>query len=188
PGLVSNDLQSLSVNVVASLADVPNPDVALIGGGSGQIEQMRDGSLHEWLRTVDQTTAWTASVCTGTLILAAAGLLEGRRATTHWATLDHLTAFGVTPSKERVVIDGHYATAAGVSAGIDLGLTLAGMIAGHELAQAIQLIIEYAPDPPYAAGTLASASPGVIERAKERLPKRVRPSGETTGPARSATQ
>ena len=187
PGLVSNDLQSLSIDVVASLADVPSPDVVLIGGGAGQIEQMRDGALHEWLRTVDQGTAWTASVCTGALILGAAGLLDGRRATTHWATLDHLAAFGATPSKERVVIDGHYATAAGVSAGIDLALTLAGSIAGHETAQAIQLVIEYAPAPPYTAGTLESAPPSVIERAREKLPKRAQPGRSADGP-RSAAQ
>ncbi|WP_245714845.1 DJ-1/PfpI family protein [Micromonospora inyonensis] len=85
---------------------------------------MSDGRLHEWLRTVDRTSTWTAAVCSGTFVLAAAGILNGRRATTHWAALEHLTGFGVTPSKQRVVIDGHYATAAGVSAGIDMALSL----------------------------------------------------------------
>ncbi|WP_055636284.1 DJ-1/PfpI family protein [Streptomyces griseoruber] len=157
PGLVRNDLRSLSINVVAGLADMPNPDVVIVGGGPGQTEQMSDGSLHDWLRTVDRTSAWTTSVCTGTLILAAAGVLTGRRATTHWGALEHLTEFGVTPTHERVVIDGHYATAAGVSAGIDMALTLAGLIAGDDAAQALQLLIEYAPEPPYNSGSPDSA-------------------------------
>ena len=169
PGLVVNDLRSLSINVVAGFADVPNPDVVLIGGGPGQMEQMSDGKLHEWLREVDRTSTWTASACTGSLILAAAGLLEGRRATTHWGGLDHLTQFGVTPSKERVVIDGHYATAAGVSAGIDMALTLAGLIAGDDVAQAVQLIIEYAPEPPYNAGSPDSAPAEIVELAMQEM-------------------
>ena len=169
PGLVVNDLRSLSINVVAGFADVPNPDVVLIGGGPGQMEQMSDGKLHEWLREVDRTSTWTASACTGSLILAAAGLLKGRRATTHWGGLDHLTQFGVTPSKERVVIDGHYATAAGVSAGIDMALTLAGLIAGDDVAQAVQLIIEYAPEPPYNAGSPDSAPAEIVELAMQEM-------------------
>ncbi|MFJ8108244.1 DJ-1/PfpI family protein [Streptomyces sp. NPDC096132] len=164
-----NDLRSLSINVVARLADVPNPDVVIVGGGPGQAEQMSDGSLHEWLRAVDRTPAWTASVCTGTLILAAAGVLEGRRATTHWGALEHLAEFGVTPANERVVIDGHYATAAGVSAGIDMALTLAGLIAGGDVAQALQLLIEYAPEPPYNSGSPDSAPAEVVHAVPARL-------------------
>ncbi|MEV1069935.1 DJ-1/PfpI family protein [Streptomyces sp. NPDC050263] len=164
PGLVRNDLRSLSINVVARLADVPNPDVVIVGGGPGQAQQMSDGSLHEWLRAVDRTSAWTVSVCTGTLILAAAGVLEGRRATTHWGALEHLSGFGVTPTNERVVVDGHYATAAGVSAGIDMALTLAGLIAGDDVAQALQLLIEYAPEPPYNSGSPDSAPAEVVEK------------------------
>ncbi|MFD2414975.1 DJ-1/PfpI family protein [Amycolatopsis pigmentata] len=165
PGLVVNDLRSLSINAVAGLADVPSPDMVLIGGGPGQAGQMADGNLHEWLRTVDRTSAWTTSVCTGSLILAAAGVLKGRRATTHWAMLENLAEFGVTPSKERVVIDGHYVTGAGVSAGIDMALTLAGLIAGDDMAQTVQLIIEYAPQPPYHVGSLDTAPPEVVENA-----------------------
>ncbi|MCM3807389.1 DJ-1/PfpI family protein [Streptomyces sp. DR7-3] len=172
PGLVVNDLRSLSVNVVAGFGDVPNPDVVLIGGGPGQTEQMSDGNLHEWLRRVDGASAWTTSVCTGSLILAAAGVLTGRRATSHWAALEHLAEFGVTPSKERVVIDGHYATAAGVSAGIDMALTLAGLLVGDDVAQTVQLIIEYAPEPPYHAGALESAPARVVDSAMEKLSTR----------------
>jgi transcriptional regulator GlxA family with amidase domain len=168
-GLVVNDLKSLSIDVVAALADVPAPDVVLIGGGAGQMEQMSNGVLHDWLRTADRTSTWTTAVCTGSFLLAAAGLLDGRRATTHWAGLDQLAEFGVTPSKERVVVDGHYATAAGVSAGIDMALTLAGLIAGDDVAQEVQLIIEYAPEPPYDAGSVDSAPAAVVESARKAL-------------------
>ncbi|MFI5959386.1 DJ-1/PfpI family protein [Cryptosporangium sp. NPDC051539] len=169
PGLVGNDLKSLSVNVVATLADVPSPDVVLVGGGPGQAQQMDDGPLHEWLRTVDRTTTWTASACTGSLILAGAGLLAGRRATSHWLALDLLPQFGVTPSKERVVIDGHYVTGAGVSAGIDMALTVGGLLAGDDVVQTVQLIIEYAPEPPFSAGSLDTAPAAVVESARRRL-------------------
>ncbi|AMM06787.1 ThiJ/PfpI family protein [Streptomyces albidoflavus] len=148
PGLVLNDLGSLSVKVVHGFEEVPNPDVVLVGGGAGQADQMADGALHAWLRAVGSSATWMTSVCTGSLILAAAGVLAGRRATTHWGALEQLAEFGVTPSKERVVIDGHCATGAGVSAGIDMALTLAGLIAGDRVAQAVQLLIEYAPQPP----------------------------------------
>lgn len=182
-GLVRNDLQSLSIDVVATFADVARPDVALIGGGPGQADQMSDGVLHEWLRTVDRTSAWTTSVCTGSLILAAACLLHGRRATSHWAALEQLATFGVTPEKQRVVFDGHYVTAAGVSAGIDMALTLAGSLAGDDAAQSVQLIIEYAPEPPYSAGSLDSAPAAVVESTKPkfatRFPTLLEPAGVT---------
>ncbi|MGW3473516.1 DJ-1/PfpI family protein [Saccharopolyspora sp. NPDC000995] len=163
-GLVRNDLGSLSINVVAQLAEVPNPDVVIVGGGPGQADQMADGALHTWLRSVDRSSTWMTSVCTGSLILAAAGILAGRRATSHWGALEQLAEFGVTPTDERVVIDGHYATAAGVSAGIDMALTLAGLIAGDDVAQAVQLLIEYAPQPPYNSGTKDAAPAEVVEK------------------------
>lgn len=169
PGLISNDLKSLSINVVASLDDVIRPDIVLIGGGPGTMEQLADGRLHRWLRTVDRTSTWTTSVCTGAFIFAAAGLLNGRQATTHWSGLEQLAEYGVTPSKQRVVIDGHYVTAAGVSAGIDMALILAGKVAGDEAAQTVQLIVEYAPQPPYNAGSVDSAPAAVIARAWTQL-------------------
>ncbi|WP_249998515.1 DJ-1/PfpI family protein [Actinoplanes sp. M2I2] len=172
PSLVLNDLKSLSINVDATLDDVPEPDVVLIGGGPGQTGQMADGKLHEWLRAVDRTAAWTTAACTGSLILAGAGLLTGRRATTHWHALEQLAELGSKPVKERVVIDGHYATAAGVSAGIDMALTLAGKIAGDEEAQTVQLIIEYAPEPPYDAGSPSTAPTAVVERTMRKLSSR----------------
>jgi transcriptional regulator GlxA family with amidase domain len=169
PGLVTNDLKGLSINVVASLDDVPSPDVVLIGGGPGQTAQMSNDKLLDWLRAADRTSTWTTSVCTGTLILAGAGLLEGRPAVTHWLAMDKLAELGAVPSKDRVVIDGKYATAAGVSAGIDLALTLAGRMMGDEVAQTVQLIIEYAPEPPYDSGSTDSASAAIVERAKSVL-------------------
>jgi transcriptional regulator GlxA family with amidase domain len=111
---------------------------------------------------VDPGATWIASVCTGSLVLAAAGLLRGRRATSHWMVLDRLRPFGAEPVAERVVVDGRYATAAGVSAGIDLALDLAGRIAGPRVAQTIQLAIEYDPRPPFAAGSPATAPPEVV--------------------------
>ncbi|HEY1672918.1 MAG TPA: DJ-1/PfpI family protein, partial [Streptosporangiaceae bacterium] len=117
---------------------------------------------------VDQTTTWTTSVCTGSLTLAAAGLLTGRRATSHWTALEQLARFGAVPVTERVVFDGKYVTAAGVSAGIDMGLTLAGRIAGDEVAQSIQLMLEYDPQPPYDAGSPDKAPAAVTQRFRDR--------------------
>ncbi|GAY07121.1 DJ-1/PfpI family protein [Pseudonocardia sp. N23] len=169
PGLVRNDQHSLSVSPGATLDEVTNPDIVLIGGGPGFAGQLGDGKLHEWLRAVDRTSTWTTSVCTGAPILAAAGLLEGRRATTHWSAMDELERFGAIPAHERVVFDGHYVSGAGVSAGIDMSLTLAGRIAGDETAQMVQLIIEYAPEPPYQAGSIEVAPASVVESARAAL-------------------
>jgi transcriptional regulator GlxA family with amidase domain len=171
PGLIQNDLKSLMVTVQASLDEVSSPDVVVVGGGPGQVDQM-SGRLVEWLRAVDQTATWTTSVCTGSLILAAAGLLEGRTATSHWGAYEQLAELGVTPSHDRVVIDGHYVTGAGISAGVDMALTLAGLIAGDLEAQTVQLIMEYAPEPPYDAGSLESAPTEVVAHAVSRLSPR----------------
>ncbi|MGA5560378.1 DJ-1/PfpI family protein [Streptomyces platensis] len=152
-GPYRNDLGSLALAADATLDEVTAPDILVVPGGPGQLAHMTDGPLHEWIRAVDAHTTWTTSVCTGSLILAAAGLLTGRRATSHWLALDQLPALGAEPTGERVVFDGKYVTAAGVSSGIDMGLTLAGRIAGDTVAQTIQLGIEYDPQPPYDAGS-----------------------------------
>ncbi|MFE7540926.1 DJ-1/PfpI family protein [Streptomyces platensis] len=152
-GPYRNDLGSLGLAADATLDEVTAPDILVVPGGPGQLAHMTDGPLHEWIRAVDAHTTWTTSVCTGSLILAAAGLLTGRRATSHWLALDQLPALGAEPTGERVVFDGKYVTAAGVSSGIDMGLTLAGRIAGDTVAQTIQLGIEYDPQPPYDAGS-----------------------------------
>ena len=118
---------------------------------------MGDEEVLDWLRGARRASTWTTSVCTGSLVLAAAGMLDGKRATTHWAYLERLREFGAEPVAERVVEDGKVITAAGVSAGIDMALTLAARIAGDEVAQAIQLGIEYDPQPPFDAGSPAKA-------------------------------
>jgi len=167
-GRVSDDQGSLHLSADAALSDLPHPDIVVVPGGPGQNDQMADGPLHDWLRAADQGTTWTTSVCTGSLILAAAGLLAGRRATSHWLALGELREHGVVPVAERVVFDGKYVTAAGVSAGIDMGLTLAGRIAGDQVAQAIQLGIEYDPQPPYDAGSPDRAPAEIVSAMRAR--------------------
>ena len=168
PGPVRADTGMLALTADAALADVPHPDIVLVPGGPGQDDQMTDGAVHEWLRAADAASSWTASVCTGSLILAAAGLLAGHRATSHWLALEQLSEFGVTPVSQRVVIDGKFITAAGVSAGIDMALGLAGRIGGKELAQSIQLGIEYDPQPPYAAGSPGQAPRDLVASMRAR--------------------
>jgi putative intracellular protease/amidase len=167
-GRVGDDDGRLHLSAEAALADVPHPDIVVVPGGPGQHDQMADGPLHEWLRAADQDTTWTTSVCTGSLILAGAGLLTGRRATSHWLAMGELGQLGAIPVTERVVFDGKYVTAAGVSAGIDMALTLAGRIAGDETAQAIQLGIEYDPQPPYDAGSPDRAPAEIVTRMQAR--------------------
>lgn len=170
-GPVRTDTGTLAITADKALAEVPSPDIVVVPGGPGQTAQMENETLLEWLRAADATSTWTTSVCTGSLLLAAAGLLEGRRATSHWLALDQLTRFGVEPTGERVVLDGKYVTAAGVSSGIDMGLTLLGRIAGDEHAQAVQLLTEYDPQPPYDAGAPHKAPAHLVEefRSKSRF-------------------
>jgi len=162
-GPVRTDSGGLSLVAEAALADVRRPDLVLVSGGPGTEPLLAPGPVLDWIREVDAHTAWTTSVCSGSLILAAAGLLAGRRATTHWIATDTLRALGAVPSAERYVIDGKYATAAGVSAGIDLALHLAGRLAGDTVARAIQLAIEYDPQPPYDSGSLDGADQEVVD-------------------------
>ncbi len=167
-GPVRNEGDGLALVAEATLADVARPDVVVVPGGPGQSAHMSDGPVHEWLRAVDETSAWTTSVCTGSLVLAAAGLLTGRRAASHWLALDQLPALGASPTGERVVVDGKYVTAAGVSSGIDMALTLAGRIAGDEVAQTIQLGTEYDPQPAYDAGAPDKAPAEVVSALRAR--------------------
>ncbi len=157
------DTGVLALSADASIADIPAPDILLVPGGPGQGALMEDGAVHEWLRKAHETTTWTTSVCTGSLILAAAGLLEGKRATTHWTAMEELGSLGAEATAERVVFDGKIVSAAGVSAGIDMALTLVARIAGDELAQAIQLGIEYDPQPPFQAGSPAKAPTEIVD-------------------------
>lgn len=161
-GPVVNEVGSLRLHADAALDDVPAPDVIVVPGGPGQNAHMHDGPIQQWLRAADRHSTWTTSVCTGSLLLAAAGLLTGRRATTHWLRHDDLAPLGAVPVAERVVLDGKYVTAAGVSAGLDMAFTLAGRIAGDGVAQGIQLAHEYQPQPPYQSGSAATAPPAVL--------------------------
>ena len=156
-GPVRADTGVLAIVADATLADVPRPDILLVPGGPGQVQAEQDEAILDWLRTADETTTWTTSVCTGSLVLGAAGLLEGKRATTYWLALDQLTKHGAIPTDERVVFDGKVVTAAGVSSGIDMALTLAREIGGDDLSQLIQLGIEYDPQPPFDSGSEAKA-------------------------------
>ncbi|MBF6334149.1 DJ-1/PfpI family protein [Nocardia transvalensis] len=164
-GPVRNDNHgSLALVADRTLDEVTRPDIVIVPGGPGQTPQMDNRRLLDWLRAVDATTTWTTSVCTGSLLLAAAGLLRGRRATSHWLALDELARLGAEPTLDRVVVDGKYVTAAGVSSGIDMGLTLLGTIAGDDHAKAIQLMTEYDPQPPYDVGSPSKAPADLVEK------------------------
>ncbi len=162
-GPVTADSGILVIAATHTFDETPSPDLILIPGGFSTMEHARDEVLLGWVRRVHETAAWTTSVCSGSVILAAAGLLAGRRATSHWMALPALRALGVTPvGDERIVVSkderNQIVTAAGVSAGIDLGLWLAGQIAGPERAKVIQLCMEYDPQPPFDSGHTSKAS------------------------------
>jgi putative intracellular protease/amidase len=173
PGPVRTDNGMLSLLAERSLEDVLQPDIVLVPGGKGDVVANAGEQVGEWLRTVDRTTTWTTSVCTGSLILAAAGLLHGKRATSHWLALDRLRDLGADPVSERVVFTDKVVTAAGVSAGIDMALTLAARIAGDQVAQAIQLGIEYDPQPPFDAGSPNKAPQEVVDLVRAVARERV---------------
>ena len=168
PEPVVADSGVLFLGVTHSYAETPNPDIVLVpGSGPRTATRMADRQLTDWLRRVHETTRWTTSVCTGAMILAAAGILDGLPATTHWMVQPGLAAMGAKPQRgQRIVHAGKVATAARVSAGIDLGLWLAGQIAGREHAETIQLYIEYDPQPPFHAGHPSKASKAVVGSAK----------------------
>jgi len=162
-GLVRTDTGALGVSADRSIADTELPEILLVPGGEGNRPLLTDEEVLDWVRAAHEGTTWTTSVCTGSLVLGAAGLLDGVRATSHWAFLDRLARYGAEATSERVVIDGKIVTAAGVSSGIDMALTLAAEIAGSEVAQAIQLGIEYDPEPPFDAGSPHKAPPAIVE-------------------------
>jgi transcriptional regulator GlxA family with amidase domain len=154
---------SLSLVVDHELADCPRPEILLVPGGYGVDRLLGDEATLAWIRAAHASSRWTTSVCTGSLVLGAAGVLRGLRATSHWNSLERLREFGAEPTLERVVFQGKVVTAAGVSAGIDMALALAAQLAGNQVAQAIQLSIEYDPQPPFDAGSPSKAPPGVVE-------------------------
>jgi transcriptional regulator GlxA family with amidase domain len=162
-GPVRTDNGMLTIEAERSLSEMTNPEIVLVPGGPGEVAARAGTETLEWLRQADATSTWTTSVCTGSLILAAAGLLDGVRATTHWLAMSELEALGARATSERVVFEGKLVTAAGVSAGIDMALTLAERIAGREVAQAIQLGIEYDPQPPFDAGSPEKAPAEIVQ-------------------------
>ncbi len=161
-GPVANESRSLSLVADRSLSEVTSPDIVVVPGGLGTRVLLEHEPLLSWLREVHETTTWTTSVCTGSLLLAAAGLLDGARATTHWLAREQLAALGAEVVTERVVEAGKIMTAAGVSSGIDMALTLIQRMYGDEAAEAVQLGIEYDPAPPVHSGSPDRARPEVL--------------------------
>lgn len=166
-GIKRADPKSLGIVADYSIADVTSADILLVPGGRGEAQVREKPHMLEWVRKIDATTQWTTSVCTGALVLGAARLLKGRPATTHWARLDKLREFGAEPRPERVVEDGKLITAAGVSAGIDMALHLVRRVAGDTIAHAIQVGIEYDPQPPF-DGNASRAPAHVMEVLRPR--------------------
>jgi cyclohexyl-isocyanide hydratase len=160
------DLKGLRLTPDAALADAPQLDVLHVPGGFGQEALMEDAEVLDWIRRQAAGARSIFSVCTGALLFGAAGLLQGKRATTHWASFHLLPLFGAIPVNERVVIDGNWVFAAGVTAGIDGALRLAGFLRGDEVAQAIQLYMAYAPEPPFDSGTPETAPAAILAQAR----------------------
>jgi len=163
PGPKRTETGSLVMVAEHSLDDLPRPEVIVVPGGFGTRALLKDEGVLGWLRRAHETSQWTTSVCTGSLLLGAAGILEGLEATTHWLELDTLRGFGAQPTDRRVVEQGKVITAAGVSSGIDMALILAARIAGEDVAKAIQLGIEYDPEPPFDTGSPAKAPPELVD-------------------------
>lgn len=168
-GSVRTENGFLGLAVDATFEDHPAPDVIVMPGGNGTRPLLGDERVLSWLRAAHGTTTFTTSVCSGSLLLAAAGLLDGLTATTHWSVLDVLDRFGAVSTQQRVVehLDERIITAAGVSSGIDMALRLVELLVDRTAAEAAQLLIEYDPQPPFDAGSLAKASPEVKNRAEE---------------------
>jgi len=161
-GPVTDHTGLTSIVATHSFADTPAPDVIVVPGGMADRDITDGDPVVEWIRAVHPTTTWTTSVCTGAIYLAHAGVLDGLDATTHWTAYDRLAALGACPTEQRVVEVGKVITGAGVSAGIDMGLTLASRIAGDDIAKAIQLAIEYDPQPPFDAGAPSKVTPDFL--------------------------
>jgi transcriptional regulator GlxA family with amidase domain len=162
-GTVRTDSGALGLSADYSLEEVEAADVVLVPGGKGNRPLLDDETVLSWLRRIDADSKWTTSVCTGALVLGAAGLLEGKRATTYWPFMGQLQRYGADPVGGRFVEDGKTITAAGVSAGIDMALHLVALEAGPEVAQAVQLGLEYDPQPPFDTGSPQKAPAPIVE-------------------------
>ncbi|ARX81040.1 MULTISPECIES: DJ-1/PfpI family protein [Streptomyces] len=166
PGLVQDVLGSLPVHVPTRYSEVERCDVLLIPGGGGAWTVADDPEFLDWVRRVHEGTRFTTSVCTGALVLAAAGLLDGLTVTSHWGVIDELASYGAVYTPERIVRHDRVITSAGVSAGIDMAIRLAALLSDDTTAQAIQLYTEYDPQPPFDTGSVAKAPAEVLERAR----------------------
>jgi len=169
PGQYRTDNRMLTMIAEEPLSAVPHPEIIMVPGGFGTRSLLTPNPLLDWLRAAHETSQWTTSVCTGSLLLGAAGLLRGRRAACHWAYRELLPLFGAEPDAARVVRDGNLITGGGVTAGIDLGLTVLAELAGRDLAESVQLALEYAPEPPFASGRPELARAAVRTRVLERI-------------------
>ena len=168
-GPVRTDTGFLCFQAEHDITEVTEADLLLLPGGPGDAAVRQNGKILDWVRSLHEQTRFTTSVCTGSLILGAAGLLRGLRATTHWTRLDVLREFGAEPTAERVVEQGKIVTAAGVSAGIDMALRLVQKICGDDFAQGLQLGIEYDPQPPFDAGSPEKAPPQVVDMVRSAM-------------------
>ena len=166
PGPKRTDTEVLALTASASLEEVQSPEVIVVPGGVGTRQEGTE-PLVDWIRSVHERTKWTTSVCTGSLLLGKAGVLDGLRATSHWMWLDLLREYGAEPTLERVVEQGKVITAAGVSSGIDMALRLLQIELGDEIAQAVQLSIEYDPQPPVDAGSPAKAPQPIVDLVRQ---------------------
>ena len=162
PGPYKTDNAMLTLVAESSLEEVPSPDILVVPGGLGTRALLDDERTLDWIRRAHETSSWTTSVCTGSLLLAAAGVLDGLEATTHWLELGLLGRLGAKATSRRVVEQGKVITAAGVSSGIDMALVLTSRIAGEQYAKTVQLMIEYDPQPPFDSGSPAKAPPEVV--------------------------
>lgn len=168
-GIIRSENGMLGIEADGTFEDFPNPDIVVFPGGQGTRPLMTDERVLDWVRSVHPTTKFTTSVCTGSLVLAAAGLLEGLTATTHWGARSTLTEYGSTPVPDRVVehLDDRVITAAGVSSGIDMALRLVELLFDTTAAQAAQLMIEYDPQPPFDTGALEKSNDEIMTRVIE---------------------
>jgi len=169
PGPKRTSEGSLALVANERLDEVTAPDVLVVPGGAGVVDLLENERLLDWLRGVHEHSRWTTSVCTGALLLGAAGILEGLEATTHWRALEQLAGWGAYPVERRVVEQGKVMTAAGVSAGIDMALLLAERLAGKGVAQAVQLAIEYDPEPPFDTGSPRKAPPELVALVRDAI-------------------
>lgn len=171
PGVVTSD-SGLGLVATRGFDDCPPFDLLFIPGGGGQIALMQDDHVLDWVAARGAEARWVTSVCTGALVLAAAGLLRGYRAATHWGFQPLLALFGATPVEQRVVIDRNRITAGGVTAGIDFGLRVVAEVAGEDAAKTVQLYLEYDPAPPFACGHPRSAPPELVARVRAQFAER----------------